>query len=128
MTTPTPAPAGVPLYTDEYLDGEKHRHIDMLHSGARTYMDWDCITLLLAKEMRDSYEAELAKLRRQLAAQWTPIQDTEKVSDEEYREHEDWLYIDGDYLRITSHKDHSASVYLPPHIRLCSKPKEQAQD
>lgn len=121
-TTPTPAPAGVPLYTDEYLDGEKHRHIDMLHSGARTYMDWDCITLIRAKQMRDEYEAELAKLRRQLAEQWTPLPDGkhDRIAKGTTIE------IRADMV-ILENRDSILTAVFPDNLRLCRKPKESTE-
>lgn len=61
--TPTPSNTPQPLYTDEYLEGEKHYHKWLLSDGADTFAGWDCITLLLTKRMRDDYEARLAALQ-----------------------------------------------------------------
>lgn len=122
---------GAPLYSDSRVSQELGVVTDAMLDYSKSFNVGLDVALRVTRQMRDEYEARIAELEGELAEQWTPVDDDWSYNSEEHLSLR--VTHGGGTLRATDYAVYGSPVplvndhHLPDHIRLCSKPKEQAE-
>lgn len=104
-----------PLWTDGRIKGALIGNL-LIDSEVTPVLDEGA-----ALNMRDEYEAEIARLKAQLATTWQPVADGDAIISK--RSLYKGLGIDGNRLYITQTNGAKDSIYLTEDLRLCRKVK-----
>lgn len=104
-----------PLWTDGRIKGALIGNL-LIDSEVTPVLDEGA-----ALNMRDEYEAEIARLKAQLATTWQPVADGDAIIPK--RSLYKGLGIDGNRLYITQTNGAKDSIYLTEDLRLCRKVK-----